>query len=310
MRTMLAMTATVSMIFGMTTAGVAQADSGACGATAKAARQACKNEIGDDFWIAIGNCANLPAKNVTKACGKAARQALAEAKTECSDQFDARQTLCDALGAAPYDPPIDAASFRSPASTAANPNPYFPLMPGTVWVYQGGGETITVTVTDRTKLIAGVTTIVVTDLVTVAGVVEEDTEDYFAQQLDGTVWYFGELSRQFENGDLVGVEGSFQAGRDDAKPGIIMKAVPMVGDIYRQEFALGDAEDGGEVISTTGSETTPGGNCSGTCVVTRDFSPISPGADEHKFYAPGIGIILEVDVDTGLRTELISVTHN
>jgi len=137
-----------------------------------------------------------------------------------------------------------------------------------------------------------------------------DTEDYFAQQNDGTIWYFGESSKQLENGDIGGVEGSFLSSVDGAKPGILMKAAPKVGDVYRQEFALGVAEDAAEVLSTTGTESVPGASCNGTCLVTHDFSPLEPDANEQKFYAPGIGDILEIDVAAGgIRLELVSVTH-
>jgi hypothetical protein len=160
-------------------------------------------------------------------------------------------------------------------------------------------------------VIDNVTTIVVHDVVTDTNqVVKEDTDDFFAQAVDGTVWYFGETSRQFEDGEVVGVEGSFKAGIDGAKPGIIMEANPQVGDVYRQEFALGDAEDAAEVISTTGTESVPAASCTGTCVVTHDFSPLEPDANEQKLYKPGIGLILEIDVgEGGTRLELTSFTH-
>ena len=283
-----------------------------CAATAKAANEACRNEKTDEYFIAVGNCLNLSTLDATKACKKSAKQDLADAKVECTDQRDARLALCDQLGKAPYDPPISQADFLSPAETAANPNPYFPLVPGDVWVYQGGGEIDTVTVTDKTRVIDGVTTIVVHDVVTdMNHVPKEVTDDFFAQKKDGTVMYFGEASQELNaDGDVVDVEGSFKAGVDGAKPGIIMKASSAVGDVYRQEFALGDAEDAAEVISTTGSETVPGATCAGTCVVTHEFSPLEPDANEQKFYAPGIGVILEVDIAAGgTRLELLSFTH-
>jgi hypothetical protein len=300
------MMATMAVVFGVAHVGTARAEN-ACGATAMAAKQACRNERNDNFWIAVGNCLNLATKDATQACKKAANQTLADAKKdECRAQFDARRALCDAIGKAPYDPPIS--GFLSPAEIAANPNPYFPLVPGTVRVYQGGGEIDTVTVTDETKVVAGVTTIVIRDIVkNTSDVVLEDTKDFFAQQTDGTVWYFGEAAKQFENGEIVGIEGSFEAGVAGAKPGIAMMGAPAVGKVYRQEFALGDAEDAGEVLSTTGSESVPGASCAGTCLVTHDFSPLEPDANEQKFYAPGIGVILEVDVAAGgTRLELIS----
>jgi hypothetical protein len=304
---------TATMILGCliaaATAGVARADN-PCLATGKAVVQACKEQVKADLAIAYGYCHNLPTKEARKACRADAKAAQAEGKEECADQLEGRKDFCEQVGKDIYDPVIDPASFLSPAATAADPNPYFPLVPGTEWTYQNGPETIVVTVTALTKLIQGVTTIVVRDVVTIGGVVEEDTDDYFAQHLDGTVWYFGELSKSFEDGELSGVDGSFRAGAEGAKAGIIMKAAPAVGDIYRQEFALGEAEDAAEVLSITGTESVPGGSCTNTCVVTRDFNLLEPGGDENKFYGPGIGLILEIDPESGERTELISVTHD
>jgi hypothetical protein len=117
----------------------------------------------------------------------------------------------------------------------------------------------------------------------------------------------GELAQTFENGRLTDLEGSWTAGRDGAKPGMIMKAAPQVGDTYRQEFAPGDAEDAAEV-SATASATVPAASCGGTCVQRRDFTPIEPDVEEHKFYAPGIGLILELDVENGERGELVEFT--
>jgi hypothetical protein len=282
---------------------------GACSRTADAARKACGHEAKDDLWIANGLCYNLADESARGRCLDAAKAAAREAESECKDQLEAREDLCEALGEAPYDPVIDAARFRSPAETAANPNPYLPLVPGTTRVYRGPGETVTVTVTSMTKVILGVTTMVVRDVVANdQGEVVEDTDDWFAQDADGNVWYFGEISRNYENGELVDIEGSWTAGVDGARAGIVMKATPTVGDVYRQEFALGDAEDAGEVTSTTGSASVPGASCNGTCVVTRDFTPLEPDAEESKYYAPGTGLILEVDGETGKRVELISVT--
>jgi hypothetical protein len=192
--------------------------------------------------------------------------------------------------------------------TAITANPFFPLVPGTVWTYHEGAQTIVVAVTNDTKVIQGVTTRIVRDLVTEGSVPIEDTEDYFAQKLDGTVMYFGELSQSFENGELRNLDGSFQAERDSAKAGIIMKATPVVGDFYREEFALGDAEDVAEVIGTTGNESVPGASCNNACVVTRNVSPHEPGVEENKYYAAGKGVILTINLETGEREELQSIT--
>jgi hypothetical protein len=172
-----------------------------------------------------------------------------------------------------------------------------------------------VTVTHKTKLIAGVTCRVVRDVVQEEDGAKEETDDWFAQDRDGNVWYCGEQSKDFETfeGDdpeqpeLVSIEGSFKAGRDGAKPGIIMLADPQVGKAYRQEFALGEAEDVAEVVSITGTEAVPAASCTDNCLVTRDANLLEPGANEFKYYAPNVGLILEIGTE-GERNELVEVT--
>lgn len=278
-----------------------------CAATSKVTRKGCRHGATDDYWFAVGTCTNVSADSARAACLADAKMAFKEAIQLCGDQFTARQDLCEAIGQGRYDPSIDPARFLSPMETAAHPNPYLPLVPGTVRHYKGEGELVTVTVTDQTKVILGVATIVVSDVVhaETGGALIEDTLDYFAQDVDGNVWYMGELSQAYENGELASLEGSWQAGVDGAKPGIVMKAMPTVGDTYRQEFALDNAEDAAEVISTTASESVPAASCSGACVVTREFTPLEPDTEENKYYAAGIGQILGIDVETGARTELV-----
>jgi hypothetical protein len=304
MRTALTLAAALLLIGGQASA---KRHDGACALTSKVARKACRNEVTDDYWIAVGTCVNLSADDARSSCLTDAKSALKEALQSCGEGFVAREDLCAALGQDRHDPVIDQARFLSPAETAANPNPYLPLVPGTVRHYKGDGELITVTVTDQTRVILGVTTIVVTDVVVAetGGAPLEDTLDFFAQDVDGNVWYMGELSQAFENGEVASLEGSWRGGVDGAKPGIVMKAAPKVGDTYRQEFALGNAEDAAEVTSITASESVPAASCSGNCVVTREFTPKEPGAEENKYYAPGIGQILGIDLETGARTELI-----
>ena len=279
-----------------------------CTQTSRAVRRACESEALDDQWIAVGVCTNLGDDDQRKTCRRTAKQTLQESRAECGEQFDAREQLCDAVGQAAYAPPIDPSRFRSPQAAAMNPNPLFPLVPGTIWVYTGGGETITVTVTGQTKVIQGVACIVVHDVVVAGGQLVEDTLDYYAQDVGGSVWYFGELSQSFENGELVDIEGSFTAGVNGAKAGVVMEAAPAVGDVYRQEFALGGAEDAGEILDVAASETVPAASCTGTCLVTRDFTPLEPGHVEHKYYKPGVGQILGVNLETGVREELVSFT--
>lgn len=285
----------------------AAADPNLCTQTSRAALRACENDLREELWIAVGNCANLPTDADRKDCRRQAKQSLREEGGECRDQFEAREDLCDQVGQGPYVPAVDPARFVHPDVAATAPNPWFPLVPGTIWIYAEGDETVTVTVTDETRVISGVTCRVVHDVALENGVPTEDTDDYFAQDIDGSVWYFGELSRNFEGGLLTDLDGSWIAGENGAKPGVIMPAVPVAGVTYRQEFALGEAEDAATVLATTASESVPATSCAGTCVLTLDFTPIEPDAREQKFYAPGIGPILTVNLETGARGELLSV---
>ncbi len=286
---------------------VPDALAGPCTSTATAALRACRAEVVDDFQIARGICINLSDAAARSDCLDEARIERQEARVLCREQRDARLDLCEVLGEDRYDPDFDPADFVDPLAIggAVAPNPYFPLIPGTRWVYEGGDETVTVTVTVKTKLIEGVTCVVVNDLVEEDGVPIENTDDWYAQDALGNVWYCGEIAKNFEifegddpeEAELVDIDGSWKAGRDGAQPGIIMLALPQAGDVYRQEVALGEAEDAARVISTTGSAAVPAASCDGDCVITRDFTPLEPDANERKFYAPGVGLILERDLE-------------
>lgn len=202
-----------------------------------------------------------------------------------------------------YDPSINPADF-----VVGVDNPLFPLVPGTRYAYQSGEETIEVTVTNDTKQILGVTTIVVRDVVSVGSEIVEDTYDWYAQDKTGDVWYLGEDTKEYENGQLVSTNGSWEAGVDGAKPGIIMHATqPAIGVSYRQEYYACKAEDWAEVVSLNESATVPYGSFD-NCLQTREFTPLETSVNEYKYYAPGIGVVLEVDVKSGARTELIEVT--
>jgi len=279
----------------------------ACGATARAARTSCLLGASDEYWLNIGKCLNIADSTQASECVSDAKDTLADEQDECADQYDARLDVCEEIGPAPYDPAIDPNDF-----TSVIDNPYFPLEPGTTYTYKtqtaDGLETDVMEVTHNTRVIMGVTCVEVHDVVSLDGEVTEDTLDWYAQDLSGNVWYFGENSVELEDGLVTSVEGSWTSGVDGAKPGIIMEAAPAVGDVYRQEFLLEEAEDMGEVLALDGAETVPYGSFNGLHV-TRDFTALEPDVNENKYYAPGIGTILEVDLETGDRTELISVTH-
>lgn len=190
-------------------------------------------------------------------------------------------------------------------------NPYWPLVPGTTFIYEGesGGESerIVVEVSAATKNILGVACMVVRDRVWADGDLVEDTRDWYAQHVDGDVWYFGEDSREIEDGQVVGSEGSWEAGVDDAEPGVVMRAQPEVGESYRQEYYEDEAEDMASVLSLSAPAAVVFGSYP-NCLQTREWSPLEPGVAEHKFYAPGVGLVLEVMVEGGAgRVELVDL---
>jgi len=193
----------------------------------------------------------------------------------------------------PYSPAIVPSMFTTKVD-----NPYFPLTPGTRTVYEAatadGRQRTTTEVTRDTKKIMGVDTVVVHDTVTIDDQPLEDTLDWYAQDRDGNVWYFGEATKEFKDGG-ADTAGSFEGGVNDALPGIIMPAHPQVGDQYRQEYAKGVAEDTGEVLDLSGSETTPLTGPAQGLLVTKDDNLLDPTSpSDKKYYARGIGLILTV----------------
>jgi hypothetical protein len=154
----------------------------------------------------------------------------------------------------------------------------------------------------------GVAVTVVHDTVRVDGELVEDTHDWFAQDADGAVWYFGEESKDYENGTLVGTKGSWEAGVDGALPGIVMPAEPKAGFAYRQEYYRGEAEDMGEVARVAQRASVTFGAFR-DLVVIREWNPLEPDVVEEKYYAPGVGLVLEqVTAGGDERSELIEHT--
>ena len=193
-------------------------------------------------------------------------------------------------------------------------NRLFPLKPGTRFVFEGvedGESEINVTiVTHDRKSILGVSATVVLDRVFVHGELKEKTFDWYAQDKQGNVWYLGENTKEYEDGKVVSTEGSWLAGRDGAKPGIIMLAHPQVGDSYRQEFLVGVAEDQARVVARDLDQRVPYGSFD-NCVRTVEFTALEPGVKEAKIYCPGVGFVRAHDVEgPATRLVLTQITHS
>jgi len=193
-------------------------------------------------------------------------------------------------------------------------NPFFPLPPGITFIYRGNRDSRkqrdVFAVTDRTIVIVGVTCRVVHDRVFMRGVLQENTFDYFAQDRDGNVWYFGEDTEELDrHGNVVSTEGTWRAGVNGAQPGVIMEAHPQVNDHYFQELAAPLAQDEATVLSLHETATVPLGKFR-NCLLTKEFTQLEPGNVEHKFYARGIGLVLSVVVKGGKeRLALVNIVR-
>jgi hypothetical protein len=277
-----------------------------CQRTSESAFRSCQAGAQSDYLLGLAKCDNLSDPAARKSCQQQALTDLQDAKQTCQDQFVARQVVCDRLGGAPYDPAIDPANFVTTID-----NPYFPLTPGTTRIYvahtAAGVIKNVVAATHNTVVILGVTCVEVHDVVFTNGEVTEDTLDWFAQDKEGNVWYFGENTREVAKGLTISVEGTFTAGIDGAKPGIIMEAHPAVSDFYRQEFVLGQGEDVEEVIGLNESVTVPYGSFD-HCVKVQETTALEPGIIVHDSYAPGIGPVLSIDRPSNDRLELVQIT--
>jgi hypothetical protein len=192
-------------------------------------------------------------------------------------------------------------------------NPYFPLEPGTTFLYLGTEEgkrrTVSVYVTHKTKTIAGIRATVVLDQVLVGHKPEEKTFDWYAQDKRGNVWYLGEDSSDYVKGKWVRSDGSWETGVDGARPGIVMQAHPTVGDVYRQEYYAGHAEDLAKVLALDASVPVPY-RSSTHALETSEWTPLEKGVIEHKYYVRGVGNVRTIMVKGGSEEEqLVSVTR-
>jgi hypothetical protein len=205
--------------------------------------------------------------------------------------------------------------FRPAAFVAHVDNPWFPLVPGTVYVYRGVKDgkpsRDVVTVTYATRVIHGVRATAVRDLLYVDGRLEERTTDWYAQDRAGNVWYFGEATAELDaNGRVTTREGSWLAGVGGAKPGIYMPAHPRVGVSGRQEYLKGHAEDHFRVGALNAKVSVPALR-STHALLTEEWTPLEPGVLDHKLYVRGVGTVLDQTVKGGdERNALISVRRS
>jgi hypothetical protein len=247
------------------------------------------------------------------ACGGGSSEAVTQTVTVTKTTTEPATTT----EAAAADLPVGDKPFEiDPSQFTINiDNPYWPMKPGSRWIFretdaEGSVSKVVVTVLDKTKKIAnGVEARIVHDQVSEHGQVKEDTFDWYAQDADGNLWYLGEDTTEYENGKPKTKEGSWEAGVDGAMPGVIMPANPQVGMTYREEYYKGHAEDGASIIGTNAFAKVPYGRFTGG-IQTRNFSGIEPNVIEEKIYAKGVGVVEEITVSGGSdRDELLSYTE-
>jgi hypothetical protein len=193
-------------------------------------------------------------------------------------------------------------------------NPYFPLKPGSKWRYKGNKDGTRMTdrlrATHRTKTILGVKTTVVHDVILMHGRPEEVTNDFYAQDRHGNVWYFGEATKELDrHGHIVSTEGSFKAGVDGARAGLYIPGHPKVGDTARQEFYVGQAEDHFKVLDLKAHVSVPFVSTN-KALRTKEWTPLEPNVVDNKYYVRGVGTVREIAVKGPVeRLELVSFTR-
>jgi hypothetical protein len=210
------------------------------------------------------------------------------------------------IGSEPYN--LDPADFVTTID-----NTYWPIEAGDLWVYRetdgsGNNSRVRVEALSRTKTILGIEATVVHDAVTQHGTLVENTFDWYAQDVCDNIWYLGENTREYEGGQVVSREGSWQAGVDGALAGIAVPGAPTPGLDYRQEFYAGQAEDNGRVLSVDEQVKVELGHYD-QVLMTRDTTPLEPRVQEYKFYAPGVGQVLALTVSGGSGSEQLIRTR-
>jgi len=311
-----------------------QASATACENIADKTITSCKVGASSDRFLDYAHCTGLTDAGARQNCRDEADVALEEAREECREQRIARLDACDALGENRYRDPLEKdINFIDPdrVPNINLPNPYVSVAAGRTLVLRAGEEdnweeTVVIHVSDDTREVNGVPCRVVWD-VAVEVVMEDDgldyepvevTQDWFAQSGGaGDVYYCGENSLDYEDDVVASVDGSFESGVDNAAGGLLIRSMPMVGEVHRQEYDLDDAEDIVEYLSLSttppaeeGGEN-PAFSCAdaGGCLKTLDYTPLEPSESEYKYYIDGVGFVLAVVLEdgkpTGEREELV-----
>src|SRR4051812_30282679 len=187
-------------------------------------------------------------------------------------------------------------------------NTYWPMKPGQTWRYRESdadgnvyrGET---TVQGGTAMVDGIGARAVLDVLTTEdGSLVEKTTDWYAQDSDGNLWYLGEQTAEYKNGQVSSTEGSWRAGEHGAQAGVILPAAPRPGLAYRQEYRAGEAEEQAVVLSTAEQVQSPTGIYK-KALLTRETTPLEPDLVELKWYAPGVGLVLTLTSSGGADRE-------
>ena len=316
-------------LFGMNTWAT---QSSACARSAGDMSRSCRLETGEEYNVTIANCRQFATRAERIACRAVAREERAEAHETCGDQYEARIEACDLLGENRYSDPLEnpAIDFIDPNDIGAGGlpnNPYVILQSGHTHVLKSEEEIVVVHATEDTRDILGVSCRVIVDIVVEEEFDDEEnewdylpievTDDWFAQDIHSNVYYCGEVAQNFEEEVLRDLDGSFEAGRDYAKGGLLTLAMPDPGQVHRQEYSLGEAEDIVEYLDIAASPAAEEGGenqaypCGHSCLRTFDSAPLDPEATEYKYYLPGIGFVLAVGLEdgelTGEREELVCV---
>ncbi|WP_406655800.1 hypothetical protein V7O62_08340 [Methanolobus sp. ZRKC2] len=204
-------------------------------------------------------------------------------------------------------PAIDPANFVEEVD-----NPYFPLEPGTTFVYEGESELKEVDaqmyVTNQTKEVMGVNATVVRDTEWIDGEIVEESYNWYAQDTDGNVWYLGKDAKDYDNGEVIDTVGSWEAGVDGAEPGIIMLGDPQPGLAYREVYYEDRIEDQAAVVSLGENVTVPYGSFENSLLI-QEWSDLELGYEVNKYYVEDVGLVKEMTVRGAIEDlELVDIT--